>query len=361
MGSLSRLVFSLLLIFPLPLLSADDLFFPTSDESWETIEPGDVGWNADLLSAALEIAAGRDSSGVLILHNGRIMAERYWEIADAPARYNNFVTGSDSRGRAIEDVASAQKSVVAVLTGMAQERGYLRLDDAVSKYLGPGWSKASAAQESAITIRHLLSMNSGLATDFSFEAEPNSQWLYNTPVYHALMRILSAATGKDRHALTSDWITEPLGMENSSWTPRPWASADIGVGFSTTTRELARFGLMLQAGGRWHDERIIQDAAYLQDMLRPSQSLNPSYGYLWWLNGQEFSLAAGARATRRDGVLISSAPADLTAMQGALDRKLYLVPSLNLIVTRLGANGGLQGSSFNDAFWSALMQAAPTR
>ena len=44
-------------------------------------------------------------------------------------------------------------------------------------------------------------------------------------------------------------------------------------------------------------------------------------------------------------------------MQGALDRKLYLVPSLNLIVTRLGSNGSAGGQSFNEAFWEALMRA----
>jgi hypothetical protein len=49
----------------------------------------------------------------------------------------------------------------------------------------------------------------------------------------------------------------------------------------------------------------------------------------------------------------------MVAMQGALDRKLYLVPSLNLVITRLGSNGGANGASFNDAFWEALMEAAP--
>lgn len=77
------------------------------------------------------------------------------------------------------------------------------------------------------------------------------------------MRAITVATGKDRNELTREWITEPLGMENSSWTSRPWASADIAVGFSTTARELARFGLMIQAGGRWGDQNIFRDAEYL--------------------------------------------------------------------------------------------------
>ncbi len=338
--------------------ASEALYFPASDDSWEAVDPASVGWDQDKLNQALDVAGARDSSGVVILYKGRIMAERYWESPNNSSRYRNMVMGRDSKGRAIEDVASAQKSVVAVLTGMAQERGYLQIDDSVSTYLGAGWSKASLEQESAISIRHLMSMNSGLGVDFSFEAAPNQKWLYNTPVYHVLMRVLVAATGMDRHSLTREWITQPLGMENSSWTDRPWASSDIAVGFSTTTRELARFGIMIQSGGRWGDSVIIEDKDFLTDMLRPSQSLNPAYGYLWWLNGQDFSLSAAA-ANRKNGALIASAPNDLAAMQGALDRKLYLVPSLDLIVTRLGASGRANGVSFNDSFWQALIQAVP--
>ena len=340
-------------------LSAQDIYFPAADEEWAQIDPATVGWNPELLETALDIAGARNSSGVVILHSGRLMAERYWPLDDAPQRYRNSLSGTDALGRAIEDVASAQKSVVALLTGMAQERGFLTIDEPVAKYLGTQWSKTTPSQEQSITIRHLLTMTSGLADDLSFEEDAGTVWRYNTPAYHLLMRVVAAATGKERNELTAVWLTSKLGMENSSWTEREWASADIATGFSTTARELARFGLMIQAGGKWGDEMILADTEYLADMLSPSQELNPSYGYLWWLNGQAFSRTAGANARRVDGQLIASAPPDLVAMQGAMDRKLYLVPSLQLIVTRLGAEGALEGESFNDAFWEALMAAAP--
>ena len=337
---------------------AAELYFPDDNGDWDTVSPASAGWDADLIDAALTIAGNRDSSGVVILHNGRIMAERYWNAPDVEA-YRLFLQGYDEQGHAIEDVASAQKSVVAVLAGMAQERGYLSLEDSVTEYLGAGWSKASSAQESVITIRHLLSMTSGLATDFSYEAEPGSKWLYNTPVYHSVMRVLMAATGLDRNELTVGWISEPLGMRHTSWTPRPWADAAIATGLSTTARELARFGLMIQAGGHWDGEVIIADQEFLDDMQSPSQSLNPAYGLLWWLNGQESSRDPSAEARRREGSLIPSAPDDLVAMQGAGDRKLYLVPSLGLVISRLGYTGSADGISFNEAFWEALMKAAP--
>ena len=338
---------------------AQELYFPPDDGAWEHIDPAAAGWDAAQLDKALEIAGARNSSGVVVLHQGRILAERYWDLPDPPLRYRNYVTGHDAAGQAIEDVASAQKSVVAVITGMAQERGYLAIDDPVAKYLGTGWSQTAAANENQITIRHLLSMTSGLADDLTLQAAPGTAWRYNTPAYHLLMRAIIAATGLERDVLTSSWITDKLGMQDSAWTPRPWASTDIGVGFSTNARDLARFGLMIQAGGKWRDEVVIGDTAYLQAMLSPSQALNPAYGFLWWVNGQEFALGAGARATRSDGALIPDAPADMIAMQGAEDRKLYLVPSLNLIVTRLGYSSEVDGESFNDAFWRALIAAAP--
>lgn len=354
---ISALIFSCCALFSLP-LSAAELYFPPHEGEWERVAPESVGWDAALLSQALDVAGERNSSGVVILYGGRLLAERYWDGPDN-AVYQRFVTGADAEGNAIEDVASAQKSIVAILTGMAQERGFLDLDDSVSRFLGDGWSKASAAQEEDITIRHLLSMTSGLATDFTFSSEPGTQWLYNTPVYHTTMRVLMAATGMERNDLTVEWISEPIGAKHTSWTPRPWADADIAVGLSTTARDLARFGLMIQAGGTWNGEVVIADTNFLQEMLSPSQSLNPAYGYLWWLNGQDFALDASGDANRNEGMLIPDAPHDLVAMQGAGDRKLYLVPGLNLVIARLGFTGSRPRSSFNDAFWQALQKAAP--
>lgn len=342
-----------------PALAVEALYFPPAQGEWERVEPGAVGWDADQLDSALAVAGQRQSSGVVMLYRGKILAERYWSLSNPSRAYENFVTGRTEAGQVIEDVASAQKSIVAVITGIAQQRGYLSITDPVSTYLGAGWSATQSENEAKITLQHLLSMTSGLSDALEFEAEPGTRWRYNTPAYHLIMPVVEAATGLDRDTLTSQWITDKLGMLDSGWVPRPWANADIGVGFATSARDLARFGLMIQAGGRWQNAPVLDDGAFFAEMLSPSQSLNPSYGYLWWLNGQAFALQANAQATRATGALIPSAPSDMVAMQGAGDRKLYLVPSMDLIVVRLGYTGSANGISFNDAFWRALMAAAP--
>ena len=343
-----------------PLAGERPLYFPPQDGPWETVDPAVAGWDAERLEAALAVAAERASTGVVILHRGRILAERHWTLDSSSRGHTNGSYGPSTDGHAIEDVASVQKSVVAVLVGMARERGLLTLDDPVTDHLGR-WTEASEEQERAVTIRHLMAMTTGLTPALEYDAAPGSKWLYNTPAYHHLLHIAAAAAGLDRNEVTREWLTGRLGMRDSRWEPRPWAASAIGTGFATTARDLARFGLFIQAGGTWNGEPVMQDTEYLTEMLRPSQTLNPSYGLLWWVNGQGSSQSWAIPPVTTAGTLVPVAPADLVAAQGARDRKLYVVPSLDLVVSRLGDAGSRGGSSFNDAFWERLIEAAPDR
>jgi hypothetical protein len=82
---------------------------------------------------------------------------------------------------------------------------------------------------------------------------------------------------------------------------------------------------------------------------------NPAYGRLWWLNGSDYALLPGR--LRRETALIPAAPADLVAALGALDRKIYVVGSRNLIVVRTGQAAPDRG--FDQQVWLRLMKAAP--
>jgi len=320
----------------------DSLYFPPSQGEWEHVAPASVGWASDKLNEALEIAGKNRSSAVVILHRGRIMAERYWELDQ-----NRWEVGKDRAGHAIEDVASAQKSVSSILVGIAQHKGLLGIQDSVQKYLGPGWSKASPDQEKAIAIRHLLTMTSGLANDLTYEAPAGTRWLYNTVCYAHTLEVVAAAAKKTPNDLTREWLTGRIGMADSSWVERPGAVARLNPrGFATTARDLSRFGLLILADGKWNGETVITDRDYLRAALSPSQNLNPNYGYLWWLN---------TRQSR-----FPDAPADMVAALGAGDHDLFVLPSLGLVVTRLGDATG-RGSSFQKSFLSCLMAAAPKK
>src|SRR6056300_1728311 len=78
---------------------AAEFYFPPATQAWESIAPAAAGWDEEKLSEALDIAGERKSSGVVILHNGRIMAERYWELPETEV-YSRYLQGRDDFGRA---------------------------------------------------------------------------------------------------------------------------------------------------------------------------------------------------------------------------------------------------------------------
>jgi len=346
---------------------SDSLYFPPRGSNWERIEASEAGWDPTKLEEVLKFVGEQRSSGIVILYKGRILAERYWDIKPKPTlltdrrnRYFYMVHGKDSAGHVIEDVASVQKSVVAMLTGIAQHKGFLKISDPVHKYLGEGWSKASPEAEANITIRHLLTMSSGLTDKLEYEAPAGRRWRYNTAAYSRTLRVVSAAAKMEPNKLTRKWLTGPIGMKDSRWVTRPFSQgredASNTVGFATTVRNLARFGLLIMAEGTWDGKSVIKEQDYLRAALKPSQEMNPSYGYLWWLNGQKSALR-GNGLRRIEGPLMPGSPKDMVAGLGALGRKVYVVPSQQLVITRLGNSPN--GPSFDAELWKRLMAAAP--
>jgi CubicO group peptidase (beta-lactamase class C family) len=242
-------------------------------------------------------------------------------------------------GRMRHDVASAQKSVVALLVGVAADLGLLAFDDAVGVHLGSGWSRASADHEDAVTLRHLLSMTSGLDDGLEAFAPPGAAWRYGLgPTWHLLKRVMVAASGLPLQQLTDEWLAAPLGLTDSVWEPRPGMHYLDGQPFealSTTGRDLAAVGELVLRAGRWGDDQLLS-AERIGEILTPSSALNPAYGLLWWLNGRSPMRVPGVPEPI-DQVLLPHAPADTVAMLGALGQFCHVVPSLDAVVVRLGS------------------------
>lgn len=325
---------------------AQDLFFPNSDQDWERLTPAAAKWDEVALKSTLKYVSEQKSSALVILWRGRIVAEQYWDL-DGSRKYQTMVYGEDERGHALEDVASVQKSLAAVLLGIALDKELVELTDSVTKHLGSGWSNAPVLAEAEITLEHLISMSSGLSDQLEFRSKPERKWKYNTNAYSRIVNVLESAAGLNRNELTEQWLS-PLQMKNSVWKVRRFAKSDPKTnrhGWVTSARDLARLGLLVSANGDWKDRAVIQDKDYVRHMLQSSQRLNPSYGYLWWLNGQSHALRAGRR---RAGPLNPNAPEDMVAGLGALGRKLYVVPSFQLVIVRLGEE---PEAGFDRKFW----------
>ncbi|MEZ5365965.1 MAG: serine hydrolase [Bryobacterales bacterium] len=327
-----------LALFAVTSLVCAEPYFPPLDGEWERVEPSGSGWDAAKLDEALAFAQQRRSTGVVILLDGKILAERSWGPDDP----------------AIEDVASVQKSVASTLLAVALSKNLLALDDTVSQHLGAGWSKATPEREAQIKLRHLITMTSGLDEKLEYEAPPGTKWRYNTTAYQQTMRVLAAVSGLTPNELTKQWLTGRIGMRDTHWIERPTMPGMLGL--ASSARDLARFGLLILNRGQWAGETVVDNPDYLRAMLDSSQKLNPAYGYLWWLNGRPVVRAAGTRQP----TLIPSAPSDLVAALGALGRKVYVVPSLRLVVTRIGANAQQRGEpDFDNEIWKRISAAAP--
>lgn len=225
---------------------------------------------------------------------------------------------------------------------------------AVSDYIGTGWTKASPEQEAMIRVIDVLRQSSGLTTEFAYDAPPGTVFLYNTAVYAATKRVLAAAAKQPLEAITREWLTAPAGMGDTSWRKRPAAMADVGnsTGLVTSPRDTARFGQIVLDGGRAADGRPIVSEAGLKAIFTRSAT-NPAYGRLWWLNGSSYTIKP--LANRIDGPLIAAAPPDLVAALGALDRKLYVVPSKKLVVVRMGQ--AAPDKDFDQQLWLRLAKA----
>ena len=306
------------------------------------------------MQAVLDYAQSQNTTGFLVVDHGRPVVERNWTPAAAPPGFGAMLHGKAADGALLEDVASAQKSVVAVLIAIAVDKGLIDVSRPVSSYIGPGWSKATPDQEGRITVLNLLNMNTGLTEQFTYATEPGRAFFYNTPVYAVTKRVVAAAARRPLEDITRDWLTAPLGMADSGWRTRPAALADVGnpTGFITTPRDLAKFGQMILDGGVAPGGRRVISQPALASLFERSAT-NPAYGRLWWLNGSPYAIKPLMR--RVETPLIPAAPSDLVAALGALDRKLYVSPSRGLVVVRLGAAAA--DKDFDQQLWLRLSAA----
>ena len=128
--------------------------------------------------------------------------------------------------------------------------------------------------------------------------------------------------------------------------------------YYSSARSMARFGLLNLNKGAWDTTPILTDQNYYKEMTTTSQEMNPSYGYLWWLNGKS-SFRLPASEAEFSGELIPEAPKDLIAALGKDDQKLYVVPSQNLVIVRMGDSSGgmlLGPSGFDNDLWIRINQ-----
>lgn len=318
--------------------NSQDYFPPAAGDSegWATINHTDAGADPDLLKKAMQLAGEKNSKGVVVLRRGKILKERYWD------------GWSKDSVRALN---SATKSLVSTMVGKAIDDEHLEGPDQSCSDFIARWQIFPQYQQ--IKIKHLLSMTSGLklnrgiftlgflvkdehlfASQLPIAYPAGEHWDYHNSAYKLLFPILEASTGSSLGEYFQENLFGPLGMAHARWKMRHNNPEHYSL-IEMSTRDAARFGLMVLRDGRWHQQQIVS-ADWINHSTRPfDDQLNPSYGHLWWLNGgSHFFYPLNNK--QQPGPIFEGCPDDAFAALGKDDQKIYIVPSLELVVVRLG-------------------------
>lgn len=338
----------ILLLFAYSTLVAQDYYFPPIDSDEWTAKPlSELGWSPPVMNEILDFLDTTGTKGFMILVDGKIVTEEYFNDFDKDKFWY---------------WASAGKTLTSTMIGLAQQEGLLDIQNPTSDYLGEGWTNMEVEKEKNIKLHHNLSMSTGLdykvlnqncmdpeCLDFLNEA--GTHWYYHNAPYRLLLDVLDSVYDKRVNQVTNQLIGDKIGMGGYWINYVRWGK----------TRDLARFGSFIAAGGRWEDDFKL-DEDYYNAMINTTQDMNESYGYLWWLNGKKSYKLPGFDLVL-DGPLTPTAPSDMYAALGKDDQKIYIVPSMNMVVVRIGEDAGdsnFASSSYDTKLWEHLSRLFQT-
>jgi CubicO group peptidase (beta-lactamase class C family) len=237
-------------------------------------------------------------NSVLLYQGGDLLMERY---------YNRF------QEKSTNNIKSIWKSILSICVGICLDKGYIRsLDEPISQYIEE-FNKDLHPFHKRITIRHLLTMTSGIywnggihyhcpmleqlrrsrnwlefLADIEVSSPPGLQYQYKEWDVILLSALIGKAAGKNTFDFCNEVLYEPLGIQSGRW----WESS-TGVVYNIgrneleqktsdlTARDLAKIGLLFLGNGKY-EGKVIVSRDYVKETITPSER-NPGYGYLWWL------------------------------------------------------------------------------
>ncbi len=326
---------------------AQTLYFPplSGTATWDTLSPSSLGWCLNEIDTLYDYLQQQDTKGFIVLKDGKIVLEKY---------FGTFTKDS------LWYWASAGKTITSFLVGKAQEENYLSTTDTSSTYLSAGWTNCTATQEDKIKIRNQLTMTSGLDdgvpdnhctidTCLNYLTDAGTRWAYHNAPYTLLESVLTTATGQTINTYTYNKLKLKTGMTGA------WTFVDYDNVFFSKVRSMARFGLLMQNNCIWNTDTLLYDTTYIHQMTNTSQSLNLSYGYLWWLNGKSSYMVPTSQVVF-SGSYAPAAPNDMFAGLGKNGQIVSISKSAGLVVIRMGnqVSSGEVPTQFCNSIWEKL-------
>lgn len=232
---------------------------------------------------------------IMLVRHGHVVAEGWW----APYR------------RDIPHMLfSLSKSFTSTAIGLAVAEGRLNVDEPVLKFFPEDQPAQPSDNLKLMTVRHLLSMNSGHTEDTTghlhkaadgnwpraflelpVDKTPGSHFLYNTGATYMLSAIITKLTGVSLLEYLTPRLFVPLGIKNPTWETDPRGINTGGFGLSVATEDIARLGQIYLQRGVWNGGRILTEAWVAEAQFPHSDNNNGTqtnpdwtqgYGYQFW-------------------------------------------------------------------------------
>jgi CubicO group peptidase (beta-lactamase class C family) len=354
-----------------PLAMADG--WPVSSSQQQGLDPARICG----IGRRFENWEEADPHGVVVARRGTLVYERYFADVDRRDGKRGHWVLQNARTR--HDLHSMAANLVGLLVGIAFDRGWLGDIDAPVFSFFPEYAELRVAGKDRITLRHLLTMTSGLAwpeTGLSYddpanlarrmqtaddpyrfvlaqplEAAPGSVWDYNSGGPALVGAILQKVSGRPLDRLAQEFLFEPLRITDFEWGRAANGEPIAAAGLRLRLRDIAKIGQLVLNDGAW-DGRQVVSRAWIEQMTAPHSPRgwifgawdNYSYGYLWWLG----------RAS------MHSREIDWVGGFGWGGQRLYAVPSRDLVVAVTAGVynfGGLQDIAGMAALNAALEAA----
>lgn len=292
--------------------------FPAAN--WDHLDPQQQGWSTDLLEQAKAFSRRIQSSAVMIIKHGAVVAE--WGDTAKPM-----------------ELASVRKSMLSALISIAWERGQINLAATIGSLGIDDNAPSLTTEEKSATVQQLLEARSGVYHTALYEtrsmaamrpprgSHPSGTfWYYNNWDFNALGAIYLHATGSSVFDALAREIAGPIGMQDYKPSDGTYFTGPASVypayPIRMSTRDLARFALLYLHEGRWQDRQIVP-AQWVRDSTQAySQSgYGPGFGYLWWTGFLKDSFAPAVRL-----------PAGSFFAAGAGGQFAFVIPALDLVV-----------------------------
>ena len=287
--------------------------------------PEAAGYSAERLDAAFRFADSVGSTAVMVLQDGVVVAG--W--------------GDVERKLGLHSI---RKSLLSVLYGIAVDRGEIDLDTTLAELEIDDRGGLTPAERNARLVE-LISARSGVYHPAAYapsdqERErpergshaPGTNWFYNNWDFNVAESAFERLTGIDAYAAFSDWIAEPLEMEDWRLTDgfevlEPTKSIWPAHTFRMSTRDLARLGLLVEQRGRW-DGRPIVSEAWIERSTSPVSDLGEGlgYGYMWWTYAPG-SLPDSYEFASRHAIILG---------RGTGGQALFVIPDADLVLVHRG-------------------------